>query len=153
MAYKPQAAPVMAAPNVVPMADVMLVLLIIFMVVTPMLQHGQSVNMAKVNNAIDMPDADRDDAVIVAVSQDGVDYLGTTKTNIDDLTQQVRKLIADRGDKTVFVRSDERAHYGSVVQVVDAVRAAGCDKVGLLTERRTQASQQSAPPPPPPPAD
>jgi biopolymer transport protein ExbD/biopolymer transport protein TolR len=109
--------------------------------------------MAKVNNAIDMPDADRDDAVIVAVSQDGVDYLGTTKTNIDDLTQQVRKLIADRGDKTVFVRSDERAHYGSVVQVVDAVRAAGCDKVGLLTERRTQASQQSAPPPPPPPAD
>ncbi len=149
MAYKPQAAPVMAAPNVVPMADVMLVLLIIFMVVTPMLQHGESVTMARVNNAVDMPDADRDDAVLVAVSQDGVVYLGTTKTNIDDLRQQVQNLIQNRGDKTVFVRSDARAHYGDVVKVVDAVRAAGCDKVGLLTDR-TQASQQSAPPPPPP---
>jgi len=67
MAYKPQAGAVMAAPNVVPMADVMLVLLIIFMVITPMLQHGFSVDMARVDNATDMPDADKDDAVIVAV--------------------------------------------------------------------------------------
>ena len=128
------------------MADVMLVLLIIFMVVTPMLQHGTSVNMATVNNAIDMPDADRDDAVLVAVSADGVVYLGTTKTDVDDLTPAVKTLIENRADKTVFVRSDERAHYGNVVQVVDAVRAAGCDKVGLLTQRTTPTEQ---PPPPP----
>jgi len=147
MAYKPEAAPVMSAPNVVPMADVMLVLLIIFMVVTPMLQHGESVNMATVNNAIDMPDADRDDAVLVAVSADGVVYLGTSKISVDDLTPAVKNLIENRGDKTVFVRSDARAHYLNVVQVVDAVRAAGCDKVGLLTQR-TPPSQQSAPPPP-----
>ncbi len=147
MAYKPEAAPVMSTPNIVPMADVMLVLLIIFMVVTPMLQHGESVNMATVNNAMDMPDADRDDAVLVAVSADGVVYLGTTKTNVDDLTPAVKNLIENRGDKTVFVRSDARAHYLNVVQVVDAVRAAGCDKVGLLTQR-TPPSQQSAPPPP-----
>jgi biopolymer transport protein TolR len=147
MAYKPQAAPVMSTPNIVPMADVMLVLLIIFMVVTPMLQHGQSVNMATVDNAIDMPDADRDDAVLVAVAQDGTVYLGTTKTDVDDLTPKVKELIENRADKTVFVRSDARAHYVNVVQVVDAVRAAGCDKVGLLTQR-TQPSDQSAPPPP-----
>ena len=147
MGYKPQAAPVMAAPNVVPMADVMLVLLIIFMVVTPMLQHGESVNMATAEHAIDMPDADRDDAVLVAVSADGTVYLGTTKTNVDDLTPKVKDLIENRGDKTVFVRSDARAHYLNVVQVVDAVRAAGCDKVGLLTQR-TPPSSQSAPPPP-----
>jgi len=147
MAYKPEAPPVMAAPNVVPMADVMLVLLIIFMVVTPMLQHGESVNMATVNNAVDMPDADRDDAVLVAVSADGVVYLGTTKTNVNDLTPAVKNLIENRADKTVFVRSDARAHYVNVVQVVDAVRAAGCDKVGLLTQR-TPPSQQPAPPPP-----
>jgi len=147
MAYKPEAAPVMSTPNIVPMADVMLVLLIIFMVVTPMLQHGESVNMATVNNAIDMPDADRDDAVLVAVSADGVVYLGTSKISVDDLTPAVKNLIENRGDKTVFVRSDARAHYLNVVQVVDAVRAAGCDKVGLLTQR-TPPSQQSAPPPP-----
>ena len=71
MAYKPKAPPVMAAPNVIPMADIMLVLLIIFMVVTPMLQKGVSVDMAKVNNAEDMQNADKDDAIILAVTRDG----------------------------------------------------------------------------------
>ena len=79
MAYKPKAPPVMAAPNVIPMADIMLVLLIIFMVVTPMLQKGVSVDMAKVNNAEDMQDADKDDAIILAVTRDGKMYLGSNQ--------------------------------------------------------------------------
>jgi biopolymer transport protein ExbD/biopolymer transport protein TolR len=148
MAYKPQAGAVMAAPNVVPMADVMLVLLIIFMVITPMLQHGFSVDMAKVDNATDMPDADKDDAIIVAVSASGDVYLGSTKVDTGDLTTQVEDRLSNRTDKTVFVRSDARAHYGDVVAVVDAVRAAGVDHLGLLTDR-TQPAQASAPPPPP----
>ena len=81
MAYKPKAPPVMAAPNVIPMADIMLVLLIIFMVVTPMLQKGVSVDMAKVNNAQDMQDADKDDAIILAVTRDGKMYLGSTASS------------------------------------------------------------------------
>ncbi len=80
MAYKPKAPPVMAAPNVIPMADIMLVLLIIFMVVTPMLQKGVSVDMAKVNNARDLQDADKDDAIILAVTRDGKMYLGSTRS-------------------------------------------------------------------------
>ena len=68
MAYKPKAPAVMAAPNVIPMADIMLVLLIIFMVITPMLQKGVSVDMAKARNAQDMQDADKDDAIIIAVT-------------------------------------------------------------------------------------
>jgi biopolymer transport protein ExbD/biopolymer transport protein TolR len=147
MAYKPQAGAVMAAPNVVPMADVMLVLLIIFMVITPMLTHGEAVNMATVENATDMPDADKDDAIIVAVSADGTVYLGTDKISTGDLTTKVEDRLSNRTDKTVFVRSDARAHYGDVVAVVDAVRAAGVDHVGLLTSR-TQP-EESAPPPPP----
>jgi biopolymer transport protein ExbD/biopolymer transport protein TolR len=147
MAYKPQAGAVMAAPNVVPMADVMLVLLIIFMVVTPMLTHGEAVNMATVDNATDMPDADKDDAVIVAVSASGDIYLGTNKTDSGDLTSKVEAIVQNRSDKTVFVRSDSRAHYGDVVTVVDAVRAAGVDHIGLLTSRT--APSESAPPPPP----
>jgi biopolymer transport protein ExbD/biopolymer transport protein TolR len=147
MAFKPQAGAVMAAPNVVPMADVMLVLLIIFMVITPMLTHGEAVNMATVTNATDMPDADKDDAIIVAVSADGTVYLGTDKISTGDLTTKVEDRLSNRSDKTVFVRSDARAHYGDVVAVVDAVRAAGVDHVGLLTSR-TQP-EESAPPPPP----
>src|SRR4030066_182832 len=121
MAYKPQVGPTMSAPNVIPMADIMLVLLIIFMVVTPMLQKGVSVDMAKVNNPTDLQAADKDDAIIVAVTRDGVIYLDSTKTPKDQITAQIRDRISSRIDKTVFVKSDARARYGDVVGVVDEV--------------------------------
>jgi len=147
MAYQIKAGGVMSTPNVVPMADVMLVLLIIFMVVTPMLQKGVSVDLAKVTNPRDMPDADKDTAIIVAVTRDGAIYLGSQKLNFDQITSQVRDRISNRLDKTVFVKSDARAKYGDVVRVVDEVRSAGVDQLGLLTERQERKT------PPPPPAD
>jgi biopolymer transport protein ExbD/biopolymer transport protein TolR len=121
--------------NVTPMADVMLVLLIIFMVVTPMLQKGQTVELAPTKNPVDMKEADRDDAVLIAVTRDGKFYLGQDRVNIDDLATKVNDLLASRLEKTVFIKSDLRAKYGDVVQVVDNIRNAGVDKVGLLTER------------------
>ncbi|PYS00011.1 MAG: biopolymer transporter ExbD [Acidobacteria bacterium] len=121
--------------NVTPMADVMLVLLIIFMVITPMLQKGVSVELARTKNPVDMKEADRDDAVLVVVTRDGKLYLGQGRVNIDDLASKVNDLLANKLDRTVFVRSDLRAKYGDVVQVVDSIRSAGVDKVGLLTER------------------
>jgi biopolymer transport protein ExbD len=148
MAYKPKAPPVMAAPNVIPMADIMLVLLIIFMVITPMLHKGVPVNMASARNVDQMQPADRDDAIIVAVTRDGKTYLGNNVVSLDEITDQVKDLIANRLDKTVYVRSDARAKYGDVVKAVDAVRSAGVENLGLLTER-TPASRT---PPPPPPA-
>jgi biopolymer transport protein ExbD/biopolymer transport protein TolR len=147
MAYKPQAGAQMAAPNVIPMADIMLVLLIIFMVVTPMLQKGVSVDMTPVNNPRDMKDADKDDAIVVAITRDGKIYLGNTQLNKEDLTGQIKDRIATRLDKTVYVKSDSRAKYGDVVAVVDEIRSAGVDQLGLLTEKIQKAS--TAPPPPP----
>jgi biopolymer transport protein ExbD/biopolymer transport protein TolR len=147
MAYKPKAPPVMAAPNVIPMADIMLVLLIIFMVVTPMLQKGVSVDMAKVNNAEDMQNADKDDAIILAVTRDGKMYLGSKQIALSEITNSVKDQIANRLDKTVFVRSDARAKYGDVVKAVDEVRSAGVDNLGLLTEKNQKGG--AAPPPPP----
>jgi biopolymer transport protein ExbD/biopolymer transport protein TolR len=149
MGYKPKAPPVMAAPNVIPMADIMLVLLIIFMVVTPMLQKGVSVDLAKVNNAQDMQDADKDDAIIVAVTRDGHLYLGSTQVGLSEITTKVKDLLANRLDKTVFVRSDQRAKYGDVVKAVDEVRSAGVDKIGLLTEKNRGKTGAPAPPAPP----
>ena len=146
MAYKPKAGDVMSAPNVIPMADIMLVLLIIFMVVTPMLQKGVSVDLTRVNNPVDMPNADRDDAIIVAVTRSGDIFLGNQRTPRDQLTSLIRDRIANRLDKTVFVKSDARAKYGDVVAVVDEVRAAGVDQLGLLTERAQE--QRKTPPPP-----
>jgi len=121
--------------NVTPMADVMLVMLIIFMVVTPMLQKGAPVELAKTKNPLDMADADKDDAVRVAVSRDGIFYLGQDRINIDDMGPKVMEMLTNKTDKTVFVKSDFRAKYGDVVKIVDAVRTAGVDRVGLLTER------------------
>ena len=136
----------MAAPNIIPMADIMLVLLIIFMVVTPMLQKGLPVDMAQVSNPTDMPNADRDDAIIVGISRDGAIYLGNTKTPLDQITSLVRDRISNRVDKTVFIKSDGRAKYGDVVKLVDEVRSAGVDNVGLLTDKA--ASNRPTPPPP-----
>jgi len=136
----------MAAPNIIPMADIMLVLLIIFMVVTPMLQKGLPVDMAQVTNPEDMPNADRDDAVIVGISRDGAIYLGNTKTPLDQITSLVRDRISNRVDKTVFIKSDGRAKYGDVVKLVDEVRSAGVDNVGLLTDKA--AANRPTPPPP-----
>ena len=146
MPYKPKAPEVVATPNVIPMADIMLVLLIIFMVVTPMLQKGVSVDLAQVNNAREMQAADQDDAVIVAVTRDGGIFLGSTKISKEEITAKVRDLLASRLDKTVFVKSDARAKYGDVVAVVDEVRAAGVDQLGLLTEKK----QARTPAPPAP---
>ena len=135
MAHKPKAAPPVSDINVTPMADVMLVLLIIFMVVTPMLQKTFSVDMAKTENPRKMPDADKEDAVVLAVTRDGKVYLGSTPVLVDRITPEVKDRISSRLDKTVYVKSDARAKYGDVVGVIDNVRAAGVDSLGLLTEQ------------------
>jgi biopolymer transport protein ExbD/biopolymer transport protein TolR len=133
--------------NVTPMVDVMLVLLIIFMVITPMLQKGVSVDLAKVNSPEAMPDADKEDALIVAIMRDGQIFFGNDKIAADQLTQKVKDRLTNRVDKRVYVRADARAKYGSVVEVVDNVRSAGVDDLGLLTEQRKSNTQ--APPPAP----
>jgi biopolymer transport protein TolR len=130
--------------NVTPMVDVMLVLLIIFMVITPMLQKGVSVDLAKVNNPEQMPDADKEDALIVAVMKDGKIFFGNDQVQPDSLTQRVKDRIANRADKRVYIRADARARYGSVVEVVDNVRSAGVDQLGLLTD---QKKNTNTPPP------
>ncbi len=124
--------------NVTPMVDVMLVLLIIFMVITPMLQKSRPVELAKTNNPIQMPDADKEDALIVAVQRDGKIFFDTTQVGPDELTQKIKDRIANRVDKKVYVKADARAKYKSVVEVVDNVRSAGVSELGLLTEQRKQ---------------
>jgi biopolymer transport protein ExbD/biopolymer transport protein TolR len=122
--------------NVTPMVDVMLVLLIIFMVITPMLQKSMPVNLAKTDNPMQMPDADKEDALIVAVQRDGSIFFDTQKVGPEELTQKIKDRLASRVDKRVYVKADARAKYKSVVEVVDNVRSAGVDQLGLLTEQR-----------------
>jgi biopolymer transport protein ExbD/biopolymer transport protein TolR len=113
----------------------MLVLLIIFMVITPMLSKGVSVDMVKTNNPITMQAADKEDAILVAVTKEGRTYLGSSQMNPDEMSSKLKDLLANRVDKTVYIRSDSRARYETVVSVVDNLRDAGVDQVGLLTEQ------------------
>jgi biopolymer transport protein ExbD len=147
MAYKPQVGAQMAAPNVIPMADIMLVLLIIFMVVTPMLQKTQSVDLASTDNPRDMKDADKDDAIVIAITSDGTIYMGNTRIAKEELSAQIKDRVSTRIDKTVYVKSDARAKYGRVVEVVDEIRSAGVDQLGLLTQKNQNL--KAAPPSPP----
>jgi biopolymer transport protein TolR len=124
--------------NVTPMVDVMLVLLIIFMVITPMLQKGQSVDLVKTDNPTAMPDADKEDALLVAITHDGLVYFGQDKVSQEKLTDIVKDKLTNKTDKRVFVKADRRAKYGLVTDVVDDVRSAGVDELGLLTEQRKQ---------------
>ncbi len=118
------------------MVDVMLVLLIIFMVITPMLQNKVQIDMAKVDNPVAMPDADKDDAIVVAITRDGGVFLGQNKTSVDELGNLVRTALADKPGKTIFIRADARAQYRAVEDAIDAVRTAGVEDVGLLTQKR-----------------
>jgi biopolymer transport protein ExbD/biopolymer transport protein TolR len=122
--------------NVTPMVDIMLVLLIIFMVVTPLLQKGVSVDLAKTKYQREMREADRDDAVVVAVTRDAKIFLNADQIpNKDQLGPKIQDILASKVDKTVYIKSDRRAKYGEVVDVVDIVRAVGVDTLGLLTSR------------------
>lgn len=138
---KERTAAIVADINVTPMVDVMLVLLIIFMVITPMLSKGTAVDLTKAANAIAMKEADAEDAILVAITRQGELFLmpGNNKVAAADLPSKVSDLLTGRLDKTVYVKSDSRAKYEAVTEVIDYLRAAGVDELGLLTE--SQAKQ------------
>ena len=123
--------------NVTPMVDVMLVLLIIFMVITPMLNKGVAVDKVKTKNAIAMQAADKEDAILIAITRNGQFWLspGNDQIRIEDLAEKVRDLQTNKLDKTVYIRADARSKYEAVEDVVDNLRAAGVDQIGLITDQ------------------
>ena len=141
---KKKAPPVVNEINVTPMVDVMLVLLIIFMVITPMLTKGVTVELVKTKNPIAMKDADKDDAILIAIARDGGFWLspGNMKIRIEDITGRVRDLQTNKLDKTVYIKADARAKYQGVEDVVDNLRAAGVDQIGLITELAQDANRK-----------
>ena len=129
--------------NVTPMVDVMLVLLIIFMVITPMLQKGTQVELAKTNNPIAMEDADKEDAILISITNNGAIFFDTEQVTADQLTQKVEDRLQNKANKEVFVKADARVKYGTVVQVVDNIRTAGVDQLGMLTEQNKDTAAQN----------
>ena len=121
--------------NVTPMVDVMLVLLIIFMVITPMLNNKVNVDLPTAASAVVMENANKEDAITVAVTRDGRTFLGADQVTADDLGTKITNLLQNKTDKEVYMRADQRANYGKVMDAVDGIRAAGVNQLGLLTEK------------------
>ena len=139
-----KAPPPVADINVTPMVDVMLVMLIIFMVITPMLSKGVTVELVRTKHPIAMQAADKSDAIVCAVTRDGKTFPGHNRRRApEDLPNKVKDLLANRLDKTVFVKADARARYERVVDVVDNLRAAGVDQLGLLTDQKEPGKMEN----------
>jgi len=134
--------------NVTPMVDVMLVLLIIFMVVTPFLQQGIQVAIPREMRNPDEDQAiNKESAVIISIPKDGDYYLGKKKVNIDDLKSSVEKALANKKeeDKIVYLKSGSNVSYGEVVKVINAVREKGIDKIGLVADKLKKGATAAAP--------
>ncbi|MFN2491311.1 MAG: ExbD/TolR family protein [Pyrinomonadaceae bacterium] len=126
--------------NVTPMVDIMLVLLIIFMVVTPLLQHGVTVNLPK---DLKNPEEDqriiKDNSIVIAIPNDGEYYLGKDKIAKEQLKDKVEKMLENikkEEDKIVYIKSGIGVSYGDVVNVINEVRALGVDKIGLVADKK-----------------
>ena len=135
--------------NVTPMVDVMLVLLIIFMVVTPFLQKDVSVAIPRdMNNAEEDLVINREDSVIISIPKDNDYYLGKKQVNLEDLKSQVEKALANKKeeDKVVYIKSGIEVSYGEVVKVINAVREKGVDKIGLVADKKKKAGEAAPTP-------
>ncbi|HUS09372.1 MAG TPA: biopolymer transporter ExbD [Pyrinomonadaceae bacterium] len=136
--------------NVTPMVDIMLVLLIIFMVVTPMLQHGVTVNLPK---DLQNPEEDqriiKDNSIVIAIPTDGEYYLGKDRITKEQVKDKVEKLldnIKKEEDKVVYIKSGVGVSYGDVVTVINEVRALGVDKIGLVADKKKDGAAAPAKP-------
>jgi biopolymer transport protein ExbD/biopolymer transport protein TolR len=127
--------------NVTPMVDVMLVLLIIFMVIAPMLQSGVSVALPKSKYPEPDPNIIKDTSAVVAIPKDGEFYIGRDKVTKDDIPNRVKTILKDKpaSDQVVYVKSGQGVKYGTVVSVIDAIRDAGFDRIGLVAEKEKAA--------------
>lgn len=128
---------VMSEINVTPFVDVMLVLLVIFMVTTPILYQGVDVNLPKTESR-PMPSLDRERKVVVTLNKNGEIFIEKERYTLDQLRIEIRKLMAGKGknltDEDVFLRADSSVPYGTVVEVMSEIRNAGVQKIGLITE-------------------
>ncbi len=142
--------------NVTPMVDIMLVLLIIFMVVTPMLQHGVTVNLPKdLNNPEEDPKIVKDSSVVISIPEDGKYYIGKDEIRKDLLKDKVQKMldaVKKEEDKVVYIKSGTGVSYGDVVTVINEVRALGIDRIGLVADKKKGGAGEPAAPAAPAPA-
>jgi biopolymer transport protein TolR len=129
--------------NVTPLVDVMLVLLIIFMVTAPIIQQGVQVTLPKVKAAA-LPG--KEEQFVVSITRDRQLYLNDSKMTAAELTQKLAAIARERPDREVFVRADSEVAYGEVIRTMAAIKAAGVENVGMVTEMPAGTDEDSGGP-------
>jgi biopolymer transport protein TolR len=129
---------VRSEPNVVPLCDVLLVLLIIFMVVTPLVQKGVDVKLPSALNTASMPDSPD---VVLAVKKDGTLYVNQEKVTMENLQNALEEAFLTVSEKKLFIKADQDLEYGKIVDLIDVMREAGIEIVGIITDKKTEKAQ------------
>jgi len=128
---------VKSEPNVVPLCDVLLVLLIIFMVVTPLVQKGVDVRLPTALNTISMPD---EPEVVLAIRKDGTMYVNQDQATMENLQTMLEEAFLTASEKKLFLKADQELEYGKIVDIVQIVKEAGIEIVGIITDVKTEKS-------------
>ncbi|UCC39941.1 MAG: biopolymer transporter ExbD [Candidatus Aminicenantes bacterium] len=126
---------VKSEPNVVPLCDVLLVLLIIFMVVTPLVQKGFDLRLPTALNTIQMPD---NPDVVLSIRRDGSLYINQDQATMETLQTMLEEAFMTVGEKKLYVKADQDLEYGLIVDVIQVVKEAGIEIVGIITEVKTE---------------
>jgi biopolymer transport protein ExbD len=132
---------VRSEPNVVPLCDVLLVLLIIFMVVTPLVQKGVDVRLPTALNTISMPDQPE---VVLAIRKDGTMYVNQDKATMQNLQQLLEDAFLTASEKKLYLKIDQELPYGKLVEpggVLDLVKDAGIEVIGIITDVKTEKAE------------
>jgi biopolymer transport protein TolR len=124
--------------NVTPLVDVMLVLLIIMMLIAPMLQQGVSLRLPTATNTVDKPESQ--DQTVISVAANKEIYLNAKPIREADLAQRINDLLESKTEKIVLIKADEEVEYGAVMAVMDQLRQAAIEDVGLITEKTRNTS-------------
>ncbi len=126
---------VISEPNVVPLCDILLVLLIILMVITPLVKKGVDVRLPTALNMIDFPE---NPEIVLSIKKDGTLYLNNTKVTEEDLSVLLEEIMLTASDKKLYLKADQELEFGHVVEIIGPLKEAGVEVVGIIAEKKTE---------------
>jgi len=130
-----KAGEVTSEPNVVPLCDVLLVLLIIFMVVTPLIQKGVDVRLPDALNTINMPE---NPEVVLSIRKDGTIYVNQEQATEENLQTILEEAFLTATEKKLYLRADQNLEYGKIIDIIEILKNAGIEIIGIITEKKAK---------------